>query len=148
MLAPRAVLQNRAHAGQWRPTDVSAVDEEFRKKVLRGAGIEPTVVLRMLETAALVDRASIEHAQGNSWRALAFYLRAMWAYPRILSSPIIGPMFGRNIAKVAVAALLGRRAVKVAKQFRTVIRALLKQDPGGAREVRLLRVGGELRSDE
>jgi glycosyltransferase involved in cell wall biosynthesis len=147
MLAPRVVLQNRAHVGQWRPTDVSAVDEELRKRVLRGAGTKPTIVLRMTAAAALGNRAAMEHAQGNWSVALSFYLKAIWAYPRILSSPIIGPMFGRNIGKMAVAALLGRRAVGAAKQWKIVIRTLLKRDPGGAREVRLLPVCGEYQSD-
>ena len=40
MLAPRVVLENRAHAGQWRPANVSAVEEELRKRILRGKGME------------------------------------------------------------------------------------------------------------
>ena len=138
MLAPRVVLENRAHAGQWRPTDASAVDEELRKRIVRGVRNESTVGLRMMETVALGDRALMEQAQGNSWRALVLYSKAMRTYPRLLSSPIIGPAFGRNMGKVVVAALLGKRAVKAAKQLRTVIRTLLKRDPEGAREVRLL----------
>ena len=36
------------------------------------------------------------------------------------------------MGKVALAAVLGRRAVKAVKKLRSVIRVLLERDPGGA----------------
>jgi hypothetical protein len=81
--------------------------------------------------AILIGPASEAHSQGQYWRALRHYLRAVREAPVILAFPLAGPPLMSRISKALVGGLLGPHVSPRLRRGVARGRRALRRDPGG-----------------
>jgi hypothetical protein len=143
MLAPRVVLDYRAHGGQWRPLDALSVEDQLRERILEDmVSDERARTERFISAHVLHRLASAQHERGDLRLAAFNYWRAIQAAPQMLRSPITGPSLARNLVKAIIGTVLGRHVTSIAKWAKAATRDWLHRDPGATRNVQTRSVRG------
>jgi glycosyltransferase involved in cell wall biosynthesis len=98
LILPSIVLDYRVHEGQWRPHNI----QEMRRSVFEDfmAGLSPAELRsarRYRRSGDWARAADEEYARGNYRVALVCYLRACYAAPSLLLSPLIRPPMIKGI---------------------------------------------------
>jgi glycosyltransferase involved in cell wall biosynthesis len=102
MLLPDITVDYRVHGDQWRPKNII----ELREKVFNSFidSLPETVQVRgkrIRESANLLQVAEDQYRKRYCGKSLACYLQACWSAPRLIFSPLIGPIIMRGISKSA-----------------------------------------------
>lgn len=121
---PHVVLEQRAHEGQWRPSDLTPVEagirEDFVKQLGRSQRREAERLL-----LAWRERVAARNAQaaGEKRSVLIHSTKASWLARTLLSSPVIGSDLRRDFFSAVLQFLLPRSVTRALRARRSVMRA-------------------------
>jgi glycosyltransferase involved in cell wall biosynthesis len=141
-LAPRPVVNKRAHGGQSRPEDQRAIQQRFRQRWFENLpAVYRRDAARVLEARKHTLAGEDLYLKGKTSDARREFLRACTAAPVLLRSPIVRPYLLRDVAKATVTsageAVWGTdRTARARASAKRLSQGVLKRDPGGDREMK------------
>ena len=129
VLVPQTVLEYRLHSSQWRPKDVRAQEDAFRREI--GMRLASTQ-LDLAATSRAGELLREADADYDSWKyasAIRLLLAAARVSPGVVSSPLTGPPYIHLCAKAIVGSLLGSTGARYLRDARGRCRRVLHRDP-------------------
>lgn len=129
--APRAVLENRRHDGQWRPPDVESIERDIRVRSLSTltSHEDRQRAQRAFEARILANEAKEFYRSRDFRAARALYTATVRIAPWVLWSPLVGPALLRHGLKSVAGLPLGADRFNRLAEARRAVRQLLERDP-------------------
>jgi hypothetical protein len=122
------VFEYRLHSMQWRPSDLAAVEADFRDRFVASLeGSERALASRIRSAGLLLGRATSAYNRGEYRLAFRDFRQSAQQAPALLRSPLVGPHLRSVVFKSALGMILGRRS-------RAVLR-IVRSRPGSASDV-------------
>jgi len=91
VFVPCPVMENRIHAGQWRPKDIHSVEEKFRREFVEGLPSKlRSRAERVLRARQRLKLCSAAYVRGHYIEAVRHFWGALREVPHLAWSPLVG----------------------------------------------------------
>ncbi len=130
MIIPQTVLEYRLHGSQWRPPDVAAQENAFRRDIAaRLAEDGHSDAARFVRAGELLRMADRSYDTWEYAQARRHLSQAVGTAPEILASPILGPAYVHLYAKCLAGAAAGKKGSHLIRYARDLVRRSLHRSP-------------------
>jgi hypothetical protein len=132
VILPFVALENRRHAQQSRPDNLSEIEEEFRASFVSSRdGRSSRLAEAMLAARGLASQGARAYQQQQFASAARLYIKVLWCAPHLASSPLVGPTLWAFVIKALAGVALGRRTFNAGKNIKAVARQASRRDLTG-----------------
>lgn len=135
LLVPQAVLEKRAHSGQWRTTEVREHQALWSRAFVEALPPSERPQGYAAYTANRLWNAA-RRAYGNlrPREAVGLYLRAVRVCPLIVTSPLLRRRIGVGFAKSLLGVAIGRNGVIWARKAKRLVTGAMGRDVEEAKQ--------------
>lgn len=128
-IVPTVVLENRAHAGQWRARDTIAVEDAFRRAFVNSLdGSKRQTGERLLRARMLLRKAAEAYQDRDFSRTSRCLWTAARTAPEVFASPLLGPGLAGLWGKSLLGSVIGRNVFQSAKALRDFLRRWRREE--------------------
>lgn len=130
-IVPSVVLENRAHAGQWRPGVTAAIEEQLRLGYVEHlVGPDRQLAMRLLSGRTRLKKATEDYHKSQFISAARLVLAAIREESSILWSPLTGPAILALLARALAGVLAGRRLFAWTRRLNQSLRQRRRREVG------------------